>query len=495
MRRASVTLIAVLLLTALAVPAEAQTYRRAAYLLCWNGGSFGGDVGGTIVESIMVDIFIRNLSRSYDKLHYCKGKQCTRARVFKDLEDLQNDYEAVDFFLATHGIKDPTPRISVEPNYSSITGQDFLAKKQTWHRRHRLRAVMGMHCDGASMLPAWTGLGFDVGMGSRQINMAGWAYVPLFSRLFRQRRCLFGGDCSRTFGQAMDLAWRLTRWMDPVEKALNTITGGAMAQGMPNSRLDSTPVYAGDTDVRITTYRGVYNACNGKGDAHAFITPKDSCCLPGQTCDGFTYSCRGFRSNTASDTISADLCTTVGPGGFSPDSECTTGSDCSSGLCLVDEGGARCARTCSGQLGCYLGEVCAPAMDADGRQRGSYCARFLTKVERACICKSLKAATCGLGADVTNPTCNTEVGPQSMQPDAVKKDLTMRYALQRQTDWMAACGCEISPSVAEKMCCTPPMPQEQGCSVAGSGGAGWLALALLGLVVLQRRRRAPGPKT
>ncbi len=167
--------------------------------------------------------------------------------------------------------------------------------------------------------------------------------------------------------------------------------------------------------------------------------------------------------------------------------KCSTGSDCSSGLCLIDEGGARCARACTGQLGCSTGEVCAPAMDADGRSRGSYCSRFLTKTERACICKSLKAAACGLSGAATRPSCSTEMGPQG-KPDRVNKDPSMRYALQRQTDWMSACGCEISPDVAEKMCCTPPLPREQGCSVAGVGEAGWLHLVLLGLALLRRRR-------
>jgi len=263
MKRHSI-LYAVILLASTMVtgPAAGQTkYRRAAYLMCWNGGSFGGDTGAAIVESIMVDIFIRNLRQSYDKLHYCKGKQCTQDRVLKDLEDLQNTYEAVDFYLATHGIKDPTPRFSVEPN-ASITAEELREKKKTWHRRHRLRAVMGMNCDGSYLLPTWTDLGFDVAMGARQITSAGWANVPLFMKLWRQRRCLFGGDCSRTFRQAMDLAWSLTAWLDPINKTLNTLSGNKLAQGYPSSRLDSTPVYAGDTSVRITSYKGVYNACN-----------------------------------------------------------------------------------------------------------------------------------------------------------------------------------------------------------------------------------------
>ena len=492
MKRQGVFCTALILLVALtATDAAGQTtYRRAAYLMCWNGGAFGGDAGGAIVESIMVDIFIRNLRGSYDKLHYCKGKQCTKAQVLKDLEDLQNSHEAVDFYLATHGIKDPTPRISVEPNYSSITSQDFLDKKQTWHRRHRLRAVMGMHCDGSFMLPTWTSLGFDVGMGSKQINAAGWANVPLFMRFFRQRRCLFGGDCSRTFRQAMDLAWSLSAWLDPINRALNTISGNKMLYGMPSSRLDSTPVYAGDTTVRITSYKGVYNACNNNGDAHAFITPKDTCCLPGQTCDGFTYSCNGFRT-TVTPKIPTDLCTATGASGFSPDNECNTGSDCSSGLCLLDEGGLRCARTCGGTSDCYSGEACVATVDADGKSRGKYCARSLTKTEQSCICKNLLAGSCGLaGAGADQLTCSTEISAAGT-PGQGKKDLTMRFAIQNQTDWIASCGCEVSPSIAEKMCCTPPVPDNAGCSVAaGAEGSGWLmVLALLGLLLARRRRR------
>lgn len=497
MKRQSI-LCTIVLLASLLVASHAAgqtTYRRAAYLMCWNGGAFGGDTGGAIVESIMVDIFIRNLRGSYDKLHYCKGKQCTKAQVLKDLEDLQNTYEAVDFYLATHGIKDPTPRISVEPNYSSITRQDFLDKKQTWHRRHRLRSVMGMHCDGSFMLPTWTELGFDVGMGSKQINAAGWANVPLFMSFYRQRRCLFGGDCSRTFGQAMDLAWRLSAWLDPINKSLNTISGNKMLHGLPSSRLDSTPVYAGDTEVRITTFKGVYNACNNRGDAHAFITPKDTCCLPGQTCDGYTYSCSGV-SSTTTEKIPTDLCTATGASGFSPDNECTTGSDCSSGLCLVDQGGLRCARLCGGSSDCYKGEACTATVDADGKSSGTYCARSLNKTERSCICKNLLAASCGLaGASEEQLTCSTEVSATGT-PGQGKKDLSMRFAIQNQTDWMAACGCEVSPSVAEKMCCKPPIPNDPalGCSVAAGGSAGGaggaLLLLVLGLLFQRRRFRA-----
>ena len=505
MKRQGMLMTAILLAAALVTgPAAAQsTYKRAAYLLCWNGGSFGGDTGGAIVESIMVDIFIRSLRGSYDKLHYCKGKQCTGAQVLKDLDDLQRSHEAVDFYLATHGIKDPTPRISVEPNFSSITRQDFLDKKQTWHRRHRLRAVMGMHCDGSFMLPTWTELGFDVAMGTRQINSAGWANVPLFMKFFRQRRCLFGGDCSRTFRQAMDLAWQLSAWIDPIYKSLNTISGNQMAYGYPSSRLDSTPVYAGDTDLRITSYRGVYNACNGQGDAHGFITPGDTCCLPGQTCDGFTYSCNGLASTTAQQ-IPTDLCTASGASGFSPDNECHTGSDCASKLCLVDEGGLRCARSCGGASDCYPGEACLGTVDANGKDSGKYCARSLTKTERSCICKNLKAASCGLAETSADPlTCSTDVSAAGA-PGQGQKDLTLRFAVQNQTDWMSACGCEVSPAIAEKICCTPPLPREAaGCSLApgagstaGTGSA--LVLVLVLICLLRRRQRRlsrPPPQT
>ena len=485
------TALSLALCLAQAPDAAAQgSYRRAAYLMVWNGGSFGGATGASIVESIMVDLYLGSMRRSYHRVHYCKGSQCTRDQVLKDLGQLQQQYEAVDFFLATHGLKDPEPLFSVEPN-ATITATDLLKLRDTWHRRHRLRAVMGMNCDGATLLPTWIKLGFDVGMGSKQLNGVGWANVPLFMKLFRQRDCLFGGDCSRTFGQAMDLAWRLTSWMEPISLAMSK--AGGQLDGYPDSRVDSTPIYAGDRSIRVTTYKGVYNACNGEGDAHGFITPKDRCCLPGQTCDGYTYSCNGFRF-AATDSIDSKLCT----GGYSPTTQCTTGADCSgAGLCLVDEAGMRCARGCTADTDCYSSERCLVTIDADGRQAGRYCAATLSTAQRACVCKNMLASGCGQQSQPGAQTCSTETTLGSVgQPGAGTRDKTLRFAVQAQTQWLSACGCPVSTDSAAQMCCAPALPGDQtqagcnGASVSGvPGPRAWIPLlALLALAWVHRRR-------
>lgn len=459
--------------------AEAQGYRTAAYLMAWNGGSSGGAAMGAVLESVMVDIFLSEMGTSYDHVVTCKGADCTQDRILDGVEELLGEYQAVDLYLTTHGTNE---MFSVESGV--VMSGELAAKRTTWDRRHRLRAVYQMNCYGASMNDDFLNLGFDVAMGTREVNTVGWIHLPLFLRFWKHQPCLFGGDCSRSFGDAVAMARGPASFVQVFADVFTELF-----QHIPAQDLDSTPVVDGDGSIRVTQLDGIYNACNGHGDAYGFLTPRDVCCLPGETCERQTYACDG--AGPPVEPVDAALC--PGPGGGADFAlDCTTGADCPSGLCLSGGAGMRCAVPCVADAGCAADERCVETTDGQGTARGRFCDRPASREALACQCAALLEAGCAPAEGSAECLGRNDLECANAPPPNL--DLTILSPAAPPPNLLAVCGCPVSPELAAAWCdfdAAPPAGGTGGCAVAGAraDGAAAPAALLLALVALLSRRR------
>ncbi|MBN2499038.1 MAG: hypothetical protein JXR96_30895 [Deltaproteobacteria bacterium] len=470
-------------------------YTSAAYLESWNGGTPGGLLGSAL-EAVMIAIMVTELHASYDHLAYCKGADCTEKRILGDLHALTEEHQVVDLYLATHGYDD---HIMVEGG--SIGGEDLEALKGDWHRRHRLRAVMGMNCHGATMLESWLDFGFDVGAGSKEIDVVGWIYVPLFMSFWKKRCCAGGlellpglgqlscfagtGDCSFTFEQAMALAWMPSGVLED----LIVFVAGLL--GTDTGEWDSQPETAGDGSIRITTSCGIFNACNDRGDAYGFMLADNSCCLPGETCGEQHFGCQGPEESPGG--VEPGTCPDPRP---VPENECAGSDDCGGFLCVASAGGTRCAVPCTQDLECGQGGRCAETIDPGGISRGRFCAVEATAEQIACMCEDIQAAGCGTAEQGSGSSSGgmgeawmeemtrylDQGGGQPSTPEGLV------FATGETMDWYATCGCPMDPDQALESCglVNPCAQPQTGCSTAG--GPGSLA-ALLGLLIVSARFR------
>jgi len=484
LHRAVVASLVALAVPAGAGPAQAQGYRSAAYLMAWNGGSTGGPAMGAVLESVMVDIFLSEMGTSYDQLVTCKGADCTQDRILDGLEALQGEYQAVDLYLTTHGTNE---MFSVQSGV--VLSGELAAKKRTWDRRHRLRAVYQMNCYGESLNDDFLDLGFDVTMGTREVNTVGWIHLPLFLTFWKHQPCLLGGDCSRAFGDAVAMARGPASFVQIFADVFTELF-----QHIPADDLDSTPVVDGDRSVRVTQLEGIYNACNDHGDAYGFLTPSDRCCLPGETCDQQTYACDG--AGPPVEPVDAAECPGPGAGDFAL--ECTTGADCPSGLCLSGGAGMRCAEPCVADAGCAAGEQCVDAIDSQGTNRGRFCDRPPSREAIACQCSALLEGGCAPAEGSAECLGENDAECASAPPPGL--DPTILTPAAPPPNLLALCGCPVSPELAAAWCdfdATPPARGSGGCTVVGAVGPGPAGVggAVLTIVLagLGWRRRIPRP--
>ena len=507
-QRTALTLVVLLAAsgTALAAP-----YKRAAYLTVnlANGPITPIDAinpwVGALLDATYRDIFISTLRSSYDEVKICKssdeGASCGMDFV-DDIKDLTARYEAVDLFTGVHGNK---TGIYWEDDYFSL-GMIPSAKKD-WRQRHRLRLAAQLNCFGSYLLDGWLDLGFDVGFGSKELDQLGTLYWPYFMMLYQRKRCIIGGgDCSRSVREAIDAAWAPVAWLNPITQLVSRIIWPEGNQ----YEIDSTPVLAGMGELKVTSYKGIYNQCNDHGDAHGFMTNQDTCCMagetcedtcePGQPCTETTFGCNGAEAAPVKP-VNTAKCT----GTQSFENKCATGKDCpGSGLCLATPTGRRCATACKDDKGCFAGDRCEPAVDQDGEPAGNFCVTPRRPEDIACICQELQKSGCGAtsncsGFAALEPLSMTGAG-QSTQvtTNSTAADETVVFATGEPINWLARCGCKVSLELAQCWCGHEAAPEPEpagGCNITGATDATPpLALLLLALLApLRRRPRAAPP--
>jgi uncharacterized protein (TIGR03382 family) len=499
-----------------------EYYRKAAYLMSWNGGMLGEYT--PILEIVALDLSIAILQDSYDDFETCKGEECTRDSVMGGIKSLSEEHATVDIYTSTHG---NTHIISTQDKYKPITDKTLACSRTGWERRHRLRAAVQMNCYGASMNDDWLKLGFEVSSGSKKID-AVMLHIPMFMELWRERECVpgLGGNCSRTYGESLVIAFAMWRWLQ--EPAAAVLFNANLLELAPE--IDSTPEMIGNLFLNITTQNGTYNACNGHGDAYGFLMPDDTCCLPGQTCDKCmklsevlneavndqqicisevpedrqpchpdlddqkeSFNCAGADA-FVEESINPDSCPTGRP---APANQCVTGKSCIlTGVCVFSQNGNFCAVPCENDSDCNDSEkYCAVLTNVDGNDKGKSCVEKMSVEDKACICKGLLLGGCSSGGagGGTGSSSGSDVYQKSQEgtiEHEYNSDKTMAISSPAEPiNWTAACGCKVTADSAMEMCGYEfPPDADSGCSTVG-GNSGIALTGLLAFCLLFRRRR------